>query len=534
MKMLLTFWKNELLRASKINQLRYADTKQRWKTGILYVVICIIVVGMLVFFVHKMSGIFSFAWTVDDIINSLIVPVVFACLAINIVISIFWGGGLLLSDVNADAQLALPVRLSSLIVSKLFILYVFLVFLDMILLFPADVLFGITAGTGIVFYLISIGNLLFFPIVPCLLGAIIGTEIYRILRSTSVLIARLKTILTVLFLFAFIVFMFLKFPEISKGTIHFSSKAATLYIAASRYVKSFLYHNVLSLAAYWGIILLASCLLLHGLMVSYQNWYCMSKGQKEKSMDISSNMFIKYSMISTLVTRERRRYFSTPAYFTNTSIGFMLATVFVMIVVMANEKIAPYINLFSNYFQIAPAATDILYIFASTILISLSNTTYASISIEGKHMEVLNTFPISAKDVFKAKMQFYLSLSIPIILVLNTIMALILRFPWYITLLGYIMPLSFTSFLGVAGYILNLIFPNFEWDNVTHIIKQSFPAIMSAVIGTFASCGTAYLLLKHFANILLFGSFMACLVIFFAVCMMLFWLKKYGKNIYPN
>lgn len=34
--MLLTFWKNELLRASKINQLRYADTKQRRKTGILY------------------------------------------------------------------------------------------------------------------------------------------------------------------------------------------------------------------------------------------------------------------------------------------------------------------------------------------------------------------------------------------------------------------------------------------------------------------------------------------------------------------
>lgn len=535
MKMLLTLCKNELLRASKINQIRYtADAKERKKTMLLYLIVFVIAVGLIVSFAHGISGIFSISWVENDIINSLIVPMVFVCLTVNIAISIFWGSGLLLSEVNADARLALPIRLSTLIVSHLFVLYLFLAILDMLLLFPMDVLFGLTAGTGKMSNLINLGNILLFPIVPCLLGVIIGTGIYRILRSSSVLIARLKTIFAVLLLFSFIVFMFLIFPDISKGNTRFSFTATALHILVSRYVKSLLYNDMLSLAVYWGAILIASGLLLHCLMASYQNWYCNPVSRKENSMEINSKMFTKNSIISALIIRERRRYFSIPAYFTNTALGFLLAITFVMLVALANEKIVPYVDLFSGYFQIEPAAADILYIFAFTIFISLSNTTYASISIEGKQMEVLNSLPIKAHDIFKAKVGFHLSLAIPIILTLNTIMALSLHFPWYKAILGYIMPLAFTSFTGVTEYILNLVFPDFEWNNVTHIVKQSFPAIISTVFSTLATCGTAYLLLKYFSDIFLLGSFIACIVIILIVCIMLIYLKKYSEYIYQK
>ena len=91
---------------------------------------------------------------------------------------------------NADVQLALPVRLSILIISKLLVLNLVLVFLDMILLLPMIVLFGITTGAGIFFYLIMAGNTLLFPMIPCLLGTMVGSGIYRILRSPSELFIR--------------------------------------------------------------------------------------------------------------------------------------------------------------------------------------------------------------------------------------------------------------------------------------------------------------------------------------------------------
>lgn len=63
-------------------------------------------------------------------------------------------------------------------------------------------------------------------------------------------------------------------------------------------------------------------------------------------------------------------------------------------------------------------------------------------------------------------------------------------------MLGYAFPLLCSVLIGMIGYILNLIFPNFEWENVTHIIKQSLPAILTALIGVVVTCGTAYLLLR--------------------------------------
>ncbi len=532
--MLLILWKNELLRISKVNQIRYADTKRRQKALLLYLIICTIALGLLIPFAREIGSIFLLSWGEEEIINNLIVPMAAVCLILNISISVFWGSGLLLSDTNADIQLGLPIRLSILIISKLLVLNMVLAFLDIILLLPMIVLFGMTAGAGILFYLVMVGNVLLLPTIPCLLGTIIGTGIYRILKSPSALFARLKTILAISFLFGFMGFMFLKFPDISKEGIHFSFTTTALYSLGSRYTKSLLHHNVLSLVTYWTIILIAGGLLLYGLITIYWNWYCNSDSRKQISTVIDSKVFIPNNAISTLIKRECRRYFSIPVYIANTACGFLFAVIYVILIGIANDKVAPYIDLFSNYFQIASAATDILYVYMLTILISLSSITYASISIEGKQIEILKSLPISAQDLFRAKIQFHLSLSIPLILTLNAAMTLFLHLPWYIALLGYVMPLSFTTFIGVAGYILNLLLPDFEWDNVTHIIKQSLPAILSALLGTFATCGTAYLLLRCFSNMLILGSFIVCTLIILIVCVMVIWFMKCGVHIYQK
>ena len=534
MRMLLTLCKNELLRISKAGQIRYADTKRRRRIILSHLCICAIALGLLIPFAREMGSIFLLSLKADEIINSLIVPMAAVCLILNMLISVFWGSGLLLSDTNADVQLALPVPLSVLIVSKLLVLNIVLALLNTILLLPLLILFGMTAGAAITFYLIMAGNMLLLPTIPCLLGTIIGISIYRMSRSPYALLLRLKTILLVLFLFVFMGFMFWKFPDISKGGIHFNFAATALYGFSRRYMRLLLQQNVLSLAAYSAAILISDVLLMRGLTAVYCNWYRNSDSRKEIVSPVSSKAFIPNSARSTLMKRERRRYFSIPVYMTNTSCGFLSAAVYVILIGIANDKIIPYIDLFGDYFQIAPAAADILYVYALTILTSLSNITYASISIEGKQIEVLKSLPISTQDLFRAKIQFHLSLSIPLILSLNAAMTVFLHLPLSLALLGSVMPLSFTAFIGVAGYIINLLLPDFEWDNVTHIIKQSLPAILSSLLGTFAPCGTAYMLLRCFSDMLILGSFAACLIMILAVCVMIIWLKKYGPHFYQK
>ena len=203
----------------------------------------------------------------------------------------------------------------------------------------------------------------------------------------------------------------------------------------------------------------------------------MTKEEVEGAYEMETgNVIVKrfekqHSPVSALLERERTRYFSLPVYLTNTACGLLFAAVFVLLVVLMSDKITPYIYQLAEYFQVPFADYDVLFIYAFSILTTISCTTYVSISIEGKQIEILKSLPIAAKCLFRVKLLHHLSMSVPTIFVLNTIMALYLQWSFPKAMLGYAFPLLCSVLIGMIGYILNLIFPNFEWENVTHIIK---------------------------------------------------------------
>ena len=123
MKFLLPLLRNNLLQLSHANQLRYADTKNRTKTITLYLLIAAILMGLLAYLIYSLKIIYSIAWSLEEVVTELVVPMVLICAILNIAISIFWGSGLLLSDTNIDSVLALPIPLRTLILSKLTVLF---------------------------------------------------------------------------------------------------------------------------------------------------------------------------------------------------------------------------------------------------------------------------------------------------------------------------------------------------------------------------------------------------------------------------
>ena len=514
MKILLLLLKNNLIQLCRLNQLRYADNQKRRNTIYLYIFVGTILIGGLVYLSYSLNIVFSLSWTLDEIIINLILPVILICMILNVFISIFWGSGLLLSDTNIDNLLAFPVPLMVLIISKLSILYLVQAVLDMTLLFPMAVLFGLTADMKISYYPVMAGVVLLFPIIPGLLGTIVGTKVHHILKSSSALVTRLKTIGAVLILFAFMTFMFCKFPDIVAGDTGFNFSISAISIPGSRYVHLILCCDYLSLGLYTGIVLIIGSSLLFGLSRIYQNWYCnIIHHTKYQNTNRNKQSFKQNSLMTALVKRERVRYFSLPVYLTNTACGFLFAAIFVVLIVFMTDKISLYAYQLAEYLKVAPAEYDVFYIFVFTVLVTLSSTTYPSISIEGKQIEILKSLPITAKYIIKSKILLHLSVSGPIILVLNTVMAFYLHWSLEKVMLGYAMPFLYSLFIGMIGCLINIFFPNFEWENITHIIKQSLPAILSALIGTLSTCGTCYLLLKYFSNSLLLGGYIVCGII---------------------
>lgn len=528
MKNLLYLLKNNLLQVSKINLLRYADRSKRNKTIFIYCLVVIVAVGLLAYWIHSLTPIFDLTWNAEDIISDLIVPMVLICIVLNIFFSLFWGSGLLYHDKNIDVMLVLPVPLTSLIIAKLSSLYFIQAILDLIMLFPMIVLFGSTMEMNAVFYLLMAFMVLILPIVPTLLGTIIGTGIYRILTSSSILITRIKTIGAILILFFFLIFMFWKFPEIENGGF----SIAIVHIPFP-YIAGLFYQEILPMAVYVATVLGMGGVLLYCLSKLYRHWYCSAvRNTRLQKLDLQS--FRQQGLMTTLVSRERTRYFSLPVYLTNTACGFLFAAVFVILTMLAPEKLTSYIQIFAGYFGIGSSQYPVLYIFTITILIALSSTTYASISVEGKEIEILKSLPITANDVFRGKLYFHLAIAAPVIVVLNTLMAIILHYSWPAILLGYMMPFLFSCFIGIVGYILNLLFPNFEWENVTQIIKQSIPAILSALLGMAVTCGSMYFLIEFSPDSLLLGSFAVCGILIAIIGTLIVWEMKIGERIWKK
>lgn len=265
----------------------------------------------------------------------------------------------------------------------------------------------------------------------------------------------------------------------------------------------------------------------------YQNWYCnIIHHTKYQNTNRNKQSFKQNSLMTALVKRERVRYFSLPVYLTNTACGFLFAAIFVVLIVFMTDKISLYAYQLAEYLKVAPAEYDVFYIFVFTVLVTLSSTTYPSISIEGKQIEILKSLPITAKYIIKSKILLHLSVSGPIILVLNTVMAFYLHWSLEKVMLGYAMPFLYSLFIGIIGCLINIFFPNFEWENITHIIKQSLPAILSALIGTLSTCGTCYLLLKYFSNSLLLGGYIVCGIILLLISILVLCLNRRGEHLY--
>ena len=528
MKFLLPLLRNNILQLSHANQLRYADTKNRTKTITLYMLIAAILMGLLAYLIYSLKIIYSIAWSLEEVVTELVIPMVLICVSLNIAISVFWGSGLLLSDTNIDSMLALPIPLRTLILSKLTVLFMVEVALTVALLLPMMVLFGLTADMGFPFYLIVLGITIIFPVIPGLLGTMIGTQIYRILKSSSARIARLKAAAAILVLFAFMIFMFCKFPDIAAGNFGDVISTSTFTLYADQYIHRLLNGDYLLIGLYFGGVFLIGVILLYGLIKIFRNWYSNDaiQGSKSQPVDWNKQTTEQHSPVSALLERERTRYFS--------ACGLLFAAVFVLLVVLMSDKITPYIYQLAEYFQVPFADYDVLFIYAFSILTTISCTTYVSISIEGKQIEILKSLPIAAKCLFRVKLLHHLSISVPTIFVLNTIMALYLQWPFPKVMLGYAFPLLCSVLIGMIGYILNLVFPNFEWENVTHIIKQSLPAILTALIGVVVTCGTAYLLLRFFPKALFMGSWIACAANLLFILVMAIWINNEGKHLYQG
>lgn len=109
----------------------------------------------------------------------------------------------------------------------------------------------------------------------------------------------------------------------------------------------------------------------------------------------------------------------------------------------------------------------------SVLASTLSSTTSASISMEGRSLWIYKTVPIDTMTVFNAKLSVNIVIFVPVVLIYTIVMSVMFGLPALYCVAISLLAVSSVLFVTVMGLINNLFKPKLNWVNEAQAVKQS-------------------------------------------------------------
>lgn len=192
-----------------------------------------------------------------------------------------------------------------------------------------------------------------------------------------------------------------------------------------------------------------------------------------------------HSSFSTLVQKEFSRFFSSVMYILNSSIGMILMTLFTVLSAMGGRQLHDLQDLFQGNTKIL----FVLLLFGFILVIT--NTTAPSISLEGKNLWIIKSWPVSEGKILMAKLSVHLAVTIPLLAVNCIIIGFSMKLGIIDSVIVFILCALFATLSGLLGLIFNLYFHRFDFYNDTQVVKNSASVLltylaMAVIMGIFA------------------------------------------------
>ena len=378
-----------------------------------------------------------------------------------------------------DLLTTLPIRKSDIIASKIFNLYFVELLFSLMLLIPNGIVIVILSqNVGLMF--ISFLLAIIIPILPIAVASLLSLLI-------TMATARFKygNFISFIFYAVFIAsfsvlgfFMRNNDPAliIGMGSVMkwFNPSLLLLELA---FEKSLLF---LLLFVGSNIGLLIVTVLIFALM--FTKLHELVSSIRMKNVYVRKDLKIK-NEFKSLFNIEVKRLVNTKMHFINGIMGPLMCIVMIPLAIISTLRIkedpsaAEYYNLI-----IVPALIAVMM-----WILSLSNPSASSISIEGKTFWISKTLPISLKKYMYAKLLITYILYIPASLITSTIIVVFFHNNVLDIVMTYVVPLIFVLITGVLGLICNVKHPKFKWKNEQEVVKNSAAILFTMLFGSLIS-----------------------------------------------
>lgn len=416
---------------------------------------------------------------------------------ITLITTIYKVKGTLFGFKDYDLVMSLPVKTSSVVASRVLLLYIINIYFTIIIMIPGIIVYGYLAHPNISFYILTILSVFFIPLIPIILASVIGVVLAAVSSRFKYKNA-INTVLSILFfMFLMVALLFIQNEQqlAQIGTM-LRDQMNQMYPLAELYLQGITEGNVI---AYIGFIAISVVAFIAFAVIVGKLFRKLNSGIMAQR--ISSKYEFKevnqVSSLKALYKKELKRYFSTSIYVMNTSFGliFLILGSIIMFFVQPEQ-----IKLILETKEALTVIQQTLP-FGIALMVAMASTTSSSISLEGKNLWIIKSAPIKASDWFLSKILVNLTLTVPTVLIGGILLGIQFKLNAVQMLLNILLPLSYSYFTAVFGLFINLKFPVFDWTNETVVVKQS-AASMIGVLSPMVTVGipTAMIFVFSFIN----------------------------------
>ena len=425
--------------------------------------------------------------------------------AVSLLFTIFKSGSELFSCKDYDLLMSLPIKTRTVVAVKCLVLWIennLLIFLCMI---PMGMVYLILEKVSLAGHLMWWPGLFMISLLPTVVAAGIGSLITAIssrFRYSKIIGAVLSIAALVLVLVGS---MWLSTMQMEEVELFFSGferyfshiqtipdlaidteklivicydRIRTIYPPATLFSTAVMESNIVTFIGFLAFSIIPYALFVQLLSMRYKQINTALSGHSVKSNYKTKNQK-EGSVLVALYKKELKRFFTSTPYLVNLMVGPVMCLVLAIALFgWGMESLYGILELPGFSFEI-----DALVPYAFAATLSMGCTTCVSISMEGKNVWIIKSLPLPEKEIYTSKIWVNLTITIPVGLLSAVFAAIRLKSDAVSMILLFLIPLVFSIFSAILGILVNIFFCAYDWEDETHLVKQS----MSSFIGLFAA-----------------------------------------------
>ena len=461
---------NISLAMMQLNINRFAKGKKRgYYSGymlLLAAVLIMVYMGWIANTIYNAVGQYGFGWLV--VAMGLLMVSLF-----TLVTGIYSVNAVLFESQDLDQLFSYPITPMQILLSKLLSLVVENWLVGIVFYLPAIAIYCHHVKPDALFYVYATLGFVCLPFIPVCLFILLAYFLNIITNGK-----RAKIAINTIILFCLILGTFYGLQQLISGiktsNVNFSDLIGSIknFYPPLGYLTSGIVHENLSdllIGLLWNIApFVVLCIVLSfGYKSLWSKSRAVHKGRRRKLS------FGVQTPFSTLLQKEFSRYFSSVMYLLNSSIGMILMTLFTVLSGTGGEKIQKL----ESYFPTDLRILFVLLIFGFTLV--LSNTAAPSISLEGKNLWIIKTWPVDEGQILLAKLCVHLTVTIPLLIVNCIIAGFTMHLSITSCIVLFVICALFAALGGLTGLIFNLYFHQFDFYNDTQVVKNSLSVLLT-------------------------------------------------------